>query len=324
MSSPEVTACTVQANLPPKNRCTEKMAVSLRHLVASLLCPLCNKLYTNPTTFLACRHTFCADCVTQHLSKHWSCYVCNIPGGERKINPQLCSTVSCFAEIIKVLNHSEDFWWRDKSRSSKHNSNISKDKEEDDPVRNSQDQNVEEEIIDLNINANKNNSNEDINGSVGDNGTWQSDFLQLSPIHSLPVKKAEPPVLNLDSKNDIANYKTTPHSKKRALDDDMEWPTDEKTPRVRTSAFIGHSVSDKSIAVESSASLRNDKIAINILGSDVLEQAFQQQHHNREGPLFRRQPSVSSTSSRAVSSEPDSQATVDYRHTFASCESSVE
>jgi len=99
---------------------TPAMRKSLEELHSSLLCPLCNQVFVDPST-LPCAHTFCLSCMDEYAANAWSCPVpgCGFPlacrgareGSYLKINPQIQTVVASMQVICKTLNEAPKEWW---------------------------------------------------------------------------------------------------------------------------------------------------------------------------------------------------------------------
>ena len=99
---------------------TPAMRKSLKELQSSLLCPLCNQVFVDPST-LPCAHTFCLSCMDEYACNAWACPVpgCGFPltlrggreGSYLKINPQIQTVVTSLSVICETLNNAPKEWW---------------------------------------------------------------------------------------------------------------------------------------------------------------------------------------------------------------------
>ncbi|KAM7269605.1 hypothetical protein ACFE04_025102 [Oxalis oulophora] len=57
----------------------DKVPVLFSKVTRPLICPICDKIFTEPTTISSCLHTFCRKCITKKITKERShiCPVCN-------------------------------------------------------------------------------------------------------------------------------------------------------------------------------------------------------------------------------------------------------
>mmetsp|Transcript_30717 Transcript_30717/g.57505 ORF Transcript_30717/g.57505 Transcript_30717/m.57505 type:complete len:198 (+) Transcript_30717:51-644(+) len=151
-------------------KATEQMRKSIHKLASLLVCPLCKKIFDQPTTLASCAHSFCVDCIDNYGCGSWVCPVdgCGMPlsivgghgGSYRKINPQLSQTVESLRLICQNLNRSSDQWWMGPSTvraiQKMHEERQQDFEHEDDSVgrREGQcDKDEEEEMIDLQADA---------------------------------------------------------------------------------------------------------------------------------------------------------------------------
>ncbi|KAG7336951.1 hypothetical protein IV203_017724 [Nitzschia inconspicua] len=104
---------------------TQKMEESINTMARLLICPLCDKIFKQPSTLCSCAHSFCMHCIDDFACSNWNCPVegCNMPlsitgrhgGSYRKRNPQIAQTLESLQLICKQLNESPKNWWRSPS-----------------------------------------------------------------------------------------------------------------------------------------------------------------------------------------------------------------
>jgi len=98
---------------------TDPIISSLSLLHSSLMCSLCNHLLQSPATLASCTHSFCHDCIFQHISstKNETCPTCGVATfcvGKKllQINPQLDSVVNGYKQMRQSLKQLPSNWWQ--------------------------------------------------------------------------------------------------------------------------------------------------------------------------------------------------------------------